>query len=330
MGVAPAAGPNYSAGVDSTERQTAPAPLRHSPCVGVCTLDEATGWCLGCGRTGDEIARWIAMSDPERLECWRELPQRLESLSVAAHLLPWSAVRIANWVATTLTAGSGTWVVGVPGALAEFPCGPGEGLNVMRGPDAVFGRAAKAAFRLRLHEKLRAFAFGRTGPIVLGLPKTRIALPVADTLALLGADQKAIDAEHRDELLFDFGLGRQSSRFCVRTAEPVLASALKARCGEPWPTVMAAIGPMILAHGPHRVVESALVRIEVRTPIPAPGTATPPGAHTHFLPEFFKDGEEAPSGLALPDYALPVATYYPAGTETARDADSGQAPGWTA
>ncbi|MEM8878798.1 MAG: DUF1289 domain-containing protein, partial [Pseudomonadota bacterium] len=29
-----------------------------SPCVGLCRLDEATGYCLGCARTGDEIADW--------------------------------------------------------------------------------------------------------------------------------------------------------------------------------------------------------------------------------------------------------------------------------
>jgi hypothetical protein len=51
--------------------------------------------------------------------------------------------------------------------------------------------------------------------------------------------------------------------------------------------------------------------IEVLAPIAAPGTLTPQGAHTHFLPEFLQDGEEAPAGLALPDYALPVAIYYP-------------------
>jgi len=36
-----------------------------SPCVGVCRLDPR-GYCLGCYRTGDEIARWRSMSDTER------------------------------------------------------------------------------------------------------------------------------------------------------------------------------------------------------------------------------------------------------------------------
>jgi len=37
-----------------------------SPCVGVCTLDEA-GLCEGCLRNTAEIARWSQMNDDERL-----------------------------------------------------------------------------------------------------------------------------------------------------------------------------------------------------------------------------------------------------------------------
>lgn len=51
-----------------------PAPL--TPCIGVCRLDER-GFCVGCLRTGDEIARWRSLSDPERLRVMREvLPLR--------------------------------------------------------------------------------------------------------------------------------------------------------------------------------------------------------------------------------------------------------------
>jgi predicted Fe-S protein YdhL (DUF1289 family) len=48
-----------------------------TPCVKVCTLDARTGLCLGCGRTIDEIARWTSMSNSERAQIMRELPQRL-------------------------------------------------------------------------------------------------------------------------------------------------------------------------------------------------------------------------------------------------------------
>lgn len=47
-----------------------------SPCINICAIDPATGLCAGCGRTLDEIARWAAMSNPEREAIMRELPAR--------------------------------------------------------------------------------------------------------------------------------------------------------------------------------------------------------------------------------------------------------------
>ena len=41
-------------------------PVIESPCNRVCTLDPASGLCLGCGRSLDEIARWTQMTDAER------------------------------------------------------------------------------------------------------------------------------------------------------------------------------------------------------------------------------------------------------------------------
>ena len=33
-----------------------------SPCTKVCRIDPATGWCLGCRRTLEEIADWAMLS----------------------------------------------------------------------------------------------------------------------------------------------------------------------------------------------------------------------------------------------------------------------------
>lgn len=47
-----------------------------SPCIGICSVD-ARGLCEGCLRTLDEIARWSAMGDAERLHVMDHvLPQR--------------------------------------------------------------------------------------------------------------------------------------------------------------------------------------------------------------------------------------------------------------
>lgn len=39
---------------------------RQSPCIQVCQLNEQTGFCAGCFRTQEEIARWLRYSDAER------------------------------------------------------------------------------------------------------------------------------------------------------------------------------------------------------------------------------------------------------------------------
>jgi predicted Fe-S protein YdhL (DUF1289 family) len=46
---------------------SAPATERvASPCILVCTMDDAGGLCLGCHRTLDEIAGWSTASEAEK------------------------------------------------------------------------------------------------------------------------------------------------------------------------------------------------------------------------------------------------------------------------
>jgi uncharacterized protein len=52
---------------------TAPLP---SPCINVCRMDEATGWCAGCLRTLDEIALWSRLSEAGKQAVWGHLAQR--------------------------------------------------------------------------------------------------------------------------------------------------------------------------------------------------------------------------------------------------------------
>ena len=47
-----------------------------SPCINVCRIDAATGWCEGCLRSLDEIAGWRAMSPDEQRAVLARLPQR--------------------------------------------------------------------------------------------------------------------------------------------------------------------------------------------------------------------------------------------------------------
>ena len=48
-----------------------------SPCIGVCTMNDNTGFCQGCYRTVDEIREWWNMTDQEREKVMGVLDQRL-------------------------------------------------------------------------------------------------------------------------------------------------------------------------------------------------------------------------------------------------------------
>jgi predicted Fe-S protein YdhL (DUF1289 family) len=47
-----------------------------SPCISICRMDDATGWCEGCLRTIDEIAVWSLLDDEERRQVNAVLRQR--------------------------------------------------------------------------------------------------------------------------------------------------------------------------------------------------------------------------------------------------------------
>lgn len=51
-----------------------------SPCILICSIDDKTGYCFGCGRTRAEIGAWMLYSDAERREIMNLLPARLETV----------------------------------------------------------------------------------------------------------------------------------------------------------------------------------------------------------------------------------------------------------
>ena len=54
-----------------------------SPCVNVCQMDAATGWCRGCGRTIPEIMNWSAKPPEERRAIRAALPPRMAALKAS-------------------------------------------------------------------------------------------------------------------------------------------------------------------------------------------------------------------------------------------------------
>ena len=49
-----------------------------SPCIGVCAMDEATGFCQGCYRTLDEIQQWWDLGNTQKQAVVVEANARLE------------------------------------------------------------------------------------------------------------------------------------------------------------------------------------------------------------------------------------------------------------
>lgn len=47
-----------------------------SPCIGVCSMDDLTGFCQGCYRTIDEIKNWWEMDKQQQKETINKAVQR--------------------------------------------------------------------------------------------------------------------------------------------------------------------------------------------------------------------------------------------------------------
>ncbi|MEL6644261.1 MAG: DUF1289 domain-containing protein [Pseudomonadota bacterium] len=290
-----------------------------SPCVGLCKYDETTGYCLGCARTEDEIAGWGMTSEARRAAVWEALPARFETLGVACRRLPWTTEDIRGFVVERLRSGTGTWVAGVVGAVAEFSAGPDARVEVDVQGDTIVARTPGGGVRFVIDDHVRALTFEPgdvrldRSRIVLAVKRERGRLDIADALTDLGQDMGALDPTARAAHLFDLGLGRKEARFCVRVRPGPSEAAMRSALGSALHESLPKIGPMLLAESPVRVVETVLGRIEVSTPIPPPGGTSPAGPHTHLLPDHLATGRALPAGFDLPRAYLPGAMFYPAG-----------------
>ena len=47
-----------------------------SPCIGVCRIDEPTGYCEGCFRSVEEIQEWTSLNNTQRHQLIQLLPLR--------------------------------------------------------------------------------------------------------------------------------------------------------------------------------------------------------------------------------------------------------------
>ena len=192
-----------------------------TPCINVCRLDEATGFCLGCARNGAEIAAWAEADAGFKRSVWETLPPRRARLGMSVYRLPWTVAEIGAFVEASLRERSGRWRLGTYGASISFSIGAGEGGEIACTPDAVTAVTPRGALRLLKHEKTIAIAFGDaangTGPKAIGLvlPRGRVALREGARL-----DDGAICEAHRRHRLVPLTPeGEIAARFYIRSRD---------------------------------------------------------------------------------------------------------------
>jgi predicted Fe-S protein YdhL (DUF1289 family) len=67
-----------------------------TPCVKICVVDPETQFCIGCGRTRDEIAGWLGMGAAARHSIMLELPERVSTLTLRKKRRGGRASRLAT------------------------------------------------------------------------------------------------------------------------------------------------------------------------------------------------------------------------------------------
>jgi predicted Fe-S protein YdhL (DUF1289 family) len=294
-----------------------PSSLIPSPCVGVCRMDAGVELCLGCARSSEEVAIWRDISEAKRREIWAQLPGRFGQVGLKVGRLPWIPDEILSFAADRLRGREGGWTMGCYGAVAEFRIEDGEPGEVEIRGGTITARTDRGAFRLTVDGSVRALALYEAPgaltlrAVILVLPRIRAGIPRAAGLEPLGADRTAIRPDEQDHSLYDLGLSRGTTRFCVRAGQPDLIAALDGVAGRPWQDAMRSVGDKIRQANPVRVVETALGRIEVRTPIPSQGNLSPSGPHTHLLPDLLALGHEVAPDVELPKAYAAGAIFYP-------------------
>lgn len=215
------------------------------------------------------------------------------------------------------------WSMGSFGAVAEFHQDKGEYLEA--DAPALFVRATRrGAIRLNAAtvEKIEPVAYETLSPkpqrwshaLALCLPHRDAAGSRRSALTELGPDGDAVRPADRRAILFDMGLALAQCDFCIRTEDPDLLAILRENTGRSLFDPGNPAGGAILKAHPHRVALTRIGRIEVFQKIGGPDTGgvSPPGPHTHLLPQLLKAGRTHSANTPIPDHLVPLGYLHPA------------------
>lgn len=281
-----------------------------SPCVGVCQLDPRTNWCIGCGRSGEELFGWGDLSPSRQRAVWAELPARMAKLRRPVRVLPWAGAALLERLAGPTSVAGTVWSLGVEGASAEFMASKEADVAVAVSDRALLARHPGGVLQLRAVAGLRGFVAsdGHDAEIVLALHQARVKTVLPRLVTEIGEDPHELAAAVPGARLFDLGLGCRAFRFCVRTGAPDLVAALREAAGRP--LTASDLAARLVAASPARVVLSPIGRIEVTAPIAAPGGTTPEGPHTHLYLDRLAAAADGDLGAAVPPDYVAVARMF--------------------
>jgi hypothetical protein len=251
-----------------------------------------------------------------RQKVWEKIPQRLNQMGVLCRRLPWTTQDIREFIITSLETGKGTWVFGVVGAVGEFATAPGERIYFQYEGEKILAHTKNGAMQMRINDDVRALTFGLPDPstsslILLGVKQKSGSIPTANVITDLGEDTNPL-LSSEEKRLYDLGLGRKETRFCVRVASGSANEALKDTIGLTFKDGLPLIAGALMQESPTRVIDTAIGRIEVQGKIPPPDASSPNGPHTHLLPNELETGRSLPIGMEIPITYLPGAIFYPA------------------
>ncbi|WP_457588098.1 DUF6925 family protein [Ensifer canadensis] len=229
---------------------------------------------------------------------------------------------LADMLRTHLKDPEAGWSMGTFGAIAEFHQDPGETLAVDT-PDLFCRATERGGVRIdpsRLadivpvtYEALSPRAHRWSHAVALCLPEGDARREARAVLTELGADEAAIRTGDRGAILFDMGLSLPQCDFCIRTEDVAVLEILRRCAGrslfEPDNPAM----PAILKAHPHRVAVTTIGRVEVYQKIGGPDTGgvSPPGPHTHVLPQLLRSGRTHSANTPIPPGLMPLGSLHP-------------------
>ena len=224
---------------------------------------------------------------------------------------------IAIVLAAHLRDATSSFSIGSYGAIAEFH----------QSDDDVVGRGAadslsvsteRGAIEMTLVDGVRPVAYETLSKradswqhgVAFCLPMAQAVRSRRQVLTELGHDVLAVRLADRKSVLFDLGLGATNVDFCVRSADPMLLAKLRAVTGYSVFDRDNTIMHDVITASPHRVVMSALGRVEVFQAIAT--DRTPEGPHTHVLPKLLAGRRTHSANVPIPSGYLPCLNLHPA------------------